>query len=202
LGETEIRSAPPARNFWAAFGFAFIFGRPIEMCLNPLRAELVTDAASRIAKITFSGEIGSRAGFEARHLHNALQGLGSYDALFASLESPGGSVFEAWIIYDYLIVGPVYQHPSRVLITGECAGAALLIAMGFKEIYMESHACMRFEPVQLSNTATGRRATKAVARVIAKRTKSDAKEILQWMHERRTLFSEECLNHRLCDAIV
>ena len=172
------------------------------MCLNPLRAELVTDAASRIAKITFSGEIGSRAGFEARHLHSALQGLGSYDTLLASLDSPGGSVFEAWIIYNYLIVGPVYQHLSRVLITGECAGAALLIAMGFKEIYMQSHACMRFEPVELSNAATSRRATKTVARVIAKRTDSDATEILEWMSERRIFFPEECLNHRLCDAIV
>jgi ClpP class serine protease len=65
------------------------------MRLNPLRAELVTDAGSRIAKITLSGEIGSRAGFEAHHLHSALQGLGSYDALFANLDSPGGSVFEA-----------------------------------------------------------------------------------------------------------
>ena len=172
------------------------------MCLNPLRAELIISAGSRTAKITLSGEIGSRAGFEAHHFHDALQGMGSYDALFASLDSPGGSVFEAWIIYDYLIVGPVYQHPSRVLITGECAGAALLIAMGFKEIYMQSHACMRFEPVQLSNTATSRRATETVASVIAKRTESDATEILDWISERRTFFPQECLDHRLCDAIV
>jgi ATP-dependent protease ClpP protease subunit len=181
---------------------AFIFDRPIEMYLNPLRAELVTDAGSRIAKITLSGEIGSRAGFEAYHVRDALQAVGSYDALFANFDSPGGSVFEAWIIYHYLMIGPVSQRPSLVLITGECSGAAILVAMGFKQIYMQSRACMRFEPIKLSNTAISRRATKTVARVVTKRTKSDVTEILQWMNERRTFFSKECLKHRLCDTVV
>ena len=140
--------------------------------------------------------------FFADGFHDALQRLGNYEALFADLNSRGGSVCEAWIIYDYLIIGPASQRPSLVLITGECSGAAILVAMGFKQIYMLSGACMGFEPVTLSNAATSRRATKTVARVIAKRTKSDARGIFQWMRERRTFFSEECLECRLCDAVV
>ena len=173
------------------------------MCQNPLRAELLTtDTRLRVAKITLSGEIGSREGFQAQDLHETLQKLGSYEALFANLDSPGGSVFDAWIIYDYLIIGPVHQRPSLVLITGECSGAAILIAMGFQKIHMLSRAYMRFEPIKLRDIATSQRATKTVARAIAKRTKSDAKKILQWMREERTISSQDCFEHRLCDAVV
>ena len=154
----------------------------------------------RIASIKLHDEVGS--GFESNHFRSALQQLGRYDMLYAVLDASGGSVFDAWVIYDYLKSGPASRYPSLVLITGQCSGIAVLLALGFQQILMRPYAYMRFERIKLTNADAGRRASLLMAKLIARHAGCDRDKVFNWMRNHYTFTAKQCLKHHLCHAIV
>jgi ATP-dependent protease ClpP protease subunit len=166
-----------------------------------LEAKIVIHEGYRIASLTLLGAIGV-GGFESSHFYGALQKLGRYDLIFAYLDSPGGAAFDAWIIYDYLKSGPASKYPSLVVVTGQCTGVAILITLGFQQVLMRPNAYMRFEGINLSNTNAARRSTRLMARLIAKQSRCDQKQVVKWIHNQCVLTAKQCLRYHLCDAII
>jgi ATP-dependent protease ClpP protease subunit len=156
----------------------------------------------RIARIKLHGEVGGSDGFESNHFRSALQELGHYDMLYAVLDSSGGSIFDAWVIYDYLKSGPASRYPSLVLVTGQCSGIALLVALGFQQILMRPYAYMRFERIKLTNAQAGRRASELMAKLIARHAGCDCDKVSNWMQHRYVFTAKQCLRHHFCHAIV
>jgi ATP-dependent protease ClpP protease subunit len=156
----------------------------------------------RIASIKLRGEVGGGAGFESNHFRSALQQVGRYDMLYAVLDSSGGSVFDAWVIYDYLKSGPASRYPSLVHITGQCSGIAILVALGFQQILMRPYAYMRFERIKLTNADAGRRASRLMANLIARHARCDRDKVFNWTQNNYVFTAKQCLRHHVCHAIV
>jgi ATP-dependent protease ClpP protease subunit len=155
-----------------------------------------------MAVINLDGYVGGANGFQAFDLKAALSELGTYDTLYALLNSPGGSAYEAWIIYDYLKMGYPSKFASLVLITGRCSGEAILVALGFKQILMRPGSYIEFQPIKLVRAPAARQATSLVARFIAERAGCEIGEVRGWMDKNRRFTADECLDRYLCDAIV
>jgi ATP-dependent protease ClpP protease subunit len=71
-----------------------------------LKAQLLTHKGQRMAVISIQGELGQRHGFRGHDFNKSLAELGNYEVLYTMLDSAGGSVVDAWIIYDYLMARP------------------------------------------------------------------------------------------------
>jgi ATP-dependent protease ClpP protease subunit len=168
---------------------------------SSLEAKIAVYEGYRIASLTLHGPVGI-GGFESSHFYGALQKLGHFDLIFAHLDSPGGAAFDAWIIYDYLKSGPASRHPSLVVVTGECTGVAILIALGFQQVLMRHDAYMRFEGISLTNAESARRSTRLMARLIARHVRCDQKRVIRWIRERYVFSAKQCLRYHLCDAII
>jgi ATP-dependent protease ClpP protease subunit len=169
---------------------------------SSLQARVAIYDNYRIANLKLHGEVGLAGGFESRHFHEAVKKLGRYDMLFAYLDSPGGSVFDAWIIHDYLKSGPASRCPSLALITGQCSGTAILIALGFQQILMRTDAYMRFRSVQLTNANAAHRATRQMAKLIASHAGCEPRQVLRWIRQNYVFTAKQCLRFHLCHAIV
>ena len=167
-----------------------------------IEVKLITREGRRMAAVNLHGNIGSPDGFGAHKFRDSLNGLGDYDVLYATLDSSGGSAVDAWFIYDYLTTGQGSQHESLVLITGQCSGEAILIALGFGQILMRPASYIRFRPPPLSRPEAVRRASGFIARLIAKRAGRQVDEVLGWMDKNKKFTSAECLECSLCDGIV
>ena len=168
---------------------------------SSLEAKIVIHEGYRIARLTLHGEVGV-GGVESSHFYGALQRLGRYDLIFAYLDSPGGAAFDAWIIYDYLKSGPASRYPSLVVVTGECVGVAILIALGFQQVLMRSDAYMRFEGISLTNAKAARRSTQLMAGLVARHARCDQKQVIRWIHEHYVFTAKQCLRYHLCNAII
>jgi hypothetical protein len=177
-------------------------GRDVLMYRSSLEPKIEVHKGYRIASIKLRGEVGGGGGFESNHFRSALQQLGRYDMLYAVLDSSGGSVFDAWVIYDYLKSGPASRYPSLVLITGQCSGIAMLLALGFQQILMRPYAYMRFGRIKLTNTHAGRPASLLMAKLIARHAGCDRDKVFNWMRNRYAFTAKQCLKHHLCHAIV
>jgi ATP-dependent protease ClpP protease subunit len=118
------------------------------------------------------------------------------------LDSGGGSVVDAWIIYDYLMARPAPKPRSLVLVTGQCSSDAILIALAFDQILMRPDAYMQFQPVNLTRPIAGQRATRFIGLKVADRTGSTFEDVLRWMDKNKRFTADECLARSLCDAIV
>jgi ATP-dependent protease ClpP protease subunit len=169
---------------------------------NPIGARLVVEGNRRIAIIKMHGQIGADCGFGAHHFCAAVRGLGSYDLLHATLDSTGGSVIDAWIIYDYLRSGPASRYSSVVIIDGQCSGTAMLIAIGFDQILMRPGSSIQFCPVKLTSSIAGPQTTRMIARLIARRTRHGTDEVLAWIDKERKFNADQCLGCSLCEAII
>jgi ATP-dependent protease ClpP protease subunit len=167
-----------------------------------LEARVEVQKGQRIAVLNFSGTIGLPFGFNAQHFIESLTSLGEHDVLYAVLDSSGGSPVDAWIIFDFLKKATPRRYRSLVLITGECSGDALLVALGFDQILMRQDALIGFQPTELSSLAATRQATKLMARLIARRSRCHVEDVLAWMDKNRRFTAEECLARSLCDAII
>jgi ATP-dependent protease ClpP protease subunit len=167
-----------------------------------LEVKLITRKGWRVAAVNLHGNIGSPDGFGAHQFRDSLNGLGDYDVLYATLDSAGGSVVDAWFIYDYLTTGLGSRHESLVLITGQCSGEAILIALGFGQILMRPDSYIRFRPPPLSRPEAVRQASGYIARLLAKRVGRQVDEVLGWMDKNKKFTSDECLQCSLCDGIV
>jgi ATP-dependent protease ClpP protease subunit len=171
------------------------------MDYGSLEARLVTQKGERMAVFRFFGAIGPPRGFRASEFINSLSRLGDYDVLYTILDSSGGSAVEAWIIYDALTKS-AQRHRSLVLITNECSGTAILIALAFEQILMLRGASIGFLPVELPRVAAARQLTQSMARLIGKRIGRPVEDVLGWMDKNKKFTAEECLSLSLCDAIV
>jgi ATP-dependent protease ClpP protease subunit len=169
---------------------------------NPLKASIVVEGNRRLGTIKMHGAIGAESGFGAHHFSAAVRALESYDLLYATLDSSGGSVLDAWIIYDYLRSGPASRYPSLVVIDGECSGTAILIAIAFDQIVMRADSYIQFCPVKLMNLEAGPQTTRMMARLIARRTRHRIEEVLGWMDQHSTFTADQCLARSLCEAII
>jgi ATP-dependent protease ClpP protease subunit len=147
-----------------------------------------------------SGDVGPD-GFAAHHLWQALEALGSYDLLDAELDSPGGAIYDAWFIYNYL-KRLSSKIETRVLITGQASSAAVLLAIGFHRIAMKRSAMMRFHRMKATTELRGHRTTGAMAAIIAQHTCIYFDEVVGWMDEERQFTATEFLERRLFDRIV
>ena len=96
---------------------------------SSLEARMEVQRGQRMATVYLSGIVGSRSGFSARRFIDSLTNLGKYDALHAMLDSSGGSPIDSWAIFSFLKTGSPRSFRSLVLITGECSGDAVLIAL-------------------------------------------------------------------------
>jgi ATP-dependent protease ClpP protease subunit len=134
-----------------------------------LEAKLEVHKRRRVAVISISGTIGLPYGFHAPHFLESLASLGEYDVLYATLDSFGGSPVDASTIFDFLKKSSPKRYGSLVLITGECSGDALLIALGFDQILMRSEALMGFHPATFRSSSATRYTTVLMARLIAQR---------------------------------
>jgi ATP-dependent protease ClpP protease subunit len=167
-----------------------------------LEARLENHDGHRLAVVNLYGDIGSHKGFRARDFRTALAELGNYDTLYALLDSPGGSVFEAWSVYEYLTAGPAGAHPSLVLISGQCSGEAILVALGFKHILMRPGSWVQFNSSKLVSIIAGGHATGVISRLIASRIGCEVADVRGWMDKSRKFTADECLECHLCDAII
>ena len=167
-----------------------------------LEVKLITRDGWRVAAVNLHGNIGSADGFEAHQFRDSLNRLGDYDVLYATLDSSGGSAVDAWFIYDYLTTGPGSRHESLVLITGQCTGEAILIALGFGQILMRPASYIHLRPPPLSRLETVHRTSGFIARLIAKRVGRHVDEVLGWMDKNKKFTPDECLACSLCDGIV
>ena len=156
----------------------------------------------RMAAMYLSGIVGLRSGFSARRFIDSLTNLGKYDALYAMLDSSGGSLIDSWAIFNFLTTGSPRPLRSLVLITGECSGDAVLIALAFDQILMRSDTRMGFRPAKFRNLAAIRLVTGVMSRLIAKRIGCQQEDVLAWMHKNKIFTAQECLARSLCDAIV
>jgi ATP-dependent protease ClpP protease subunit len=171
------------------------------MHCSSLEAKIAIQDGYRIACLTLHGEVGA-SGFESSHFYGALQRLGRYDLIFALLDSPGGASFDAWIIYDYLKSGPGSRFPSLVVITGQCTGVAILIALGFRQVLMRADAYMRFGEISLTDAKAARRSTRLMARLVARYALCDQERVTRWISQRYVLTAKQCLRYHLCHAII
>jgi ATP-dependent protease ClpP protease subunit len=169
---------------------------------DPIEAKVVVCKGERMAIVKLCGGIGPPLGFRAYQFVNSLSELRDYDVLCAILDSPGGSAVDAWIIHDFVSKNLAPQHRSLVLITGECSGDAILIALAFEQILMRPEAYIRLQPVPLAKAVSTRRATEFIVRLIAQRIECRVEDVLGWMDKNRKFGAEECLKLSLCDAIV
>ena len=172
------------------------------MDANPVKASVVVQGNRRLGTIKMQGPIGADIGFEAHHFSAAVRALGRYDMLYATLDSSGGSVLDAWIIYDYLRSGSASRNPSLVVIDGECSGTAILIAIGFDQILIRVDSCIQFCPVTLMNSNAGPKTTRMIARLVARRTRHRIEDVLGWMDKYRKFTADQCFACSLCEAII
>lgn len=169
---------------------------------SSLEAKMVVQNGQRMATMYLSGTVGVRSGFSARRFIESLTSFGKYDALYAMLDSSGGSPSDAWAIFDFLTTGAPKRCRSLVLITGECSGDAVMIALAFDQILMRPAAYMGFRPAKFRNLAAIRLATGVMSRLIAKRAGCQQEDVLAWMDKNKRFTAEECLARSLCDAIT
>jgi ATP-dependent protease ClpP protease subunit len=188
------------RKFAEQFSFCGI--ARVKMYPGWLEAKLVSHKGWRMAVIRLYGGIGPPDGFRARQFIDLVTGLGKYDVLYGILDSAGGSPVDAWIIYEFLKTRPAPRRGSLVLITSQCGGDAVLIALGFGQILMHPGASMRFEATKLNSLVAGQQVTRLIARQIAQRAECQIGDVLGWMDKNRKFTAEECLKRSLCDAII
>lgn len=167
-----------------------------------LKAQLLTHKGQRMAVISIQGGLGQLHGFRGDDFNKSLTELGNYEVLYTMLDSAGGSVVDAWIMYDYLMARPAPRPRSLVLITGQCSSDAILIPLAFDRILMRPDASMQFQPIDLSRPIAGQRATRFIARQVAERTGSNFEDVLRWMGRNKRFSAEECLSRSLCDAVI
>jgi ATP-dependent protease ClpP protease subunit len=167
-----------------------------------LKAQLLTHKGQRMAVIGIQGRLGQDHGFRGHDFNKSLGELGNHDVLYTMLDSGGGSVVDAWIIYDYLMARPAPKPRSLVLITGQCSSDAILIPLAFDQILMRPDAYMQFQPINLSRPTAGQRATRFIGLKVADRTGSTFEDVLRWMDKNKRFTADECLARSLCDAIV
>jgi ATP-dependent protease ClpP protease subunit len=165
-------------------------------------AKILVQKGQRVAVMSHSGTIGPPSGLSASQFIESLTSLGKHDVLYTILDSSGGSPVDAWAIFSFLKRTSHTRNGSLVLITGECAGDALLVALGFDQILMRADACIAFRPAEVRSLATIRLTTKIMARVTAKRAGCQVEDVLAWIDKDRRFTAEECLRRSLCDAIV
>jgi ATP-dependent protease ClpP protease subunit len=155
-----------------------------------------------MAVISIQGGLGRHHGFRGHDFNKSLGELGNHDVLYTMLDSGGGSVVDAWIIYDYLMARQAPKPRSLLLITGQCSNDAILIALAFDQILMRPDAYMQFQPINLSRPTAGQRATRFIGLKVADRTGSTFEDVLRWMDKNKRFTADECLARSLCDAIV
>jgi hypothetical protein len=156
----------------------------------------------RIASLKLFGEIGLGNGLGCSHFFSLLQSIGAYDMVYAVLDSPGAALYDSWIIYDYFKAGPGSRFPSLVVITGECSGAAVLLALGFRQVLMRANTSMRFEQITIDGNAAPNHLTRTLAAVVAGHGRCTQDQVFGWMYRHRTLTPLECLKSGLCQGIV
>ena len=167
-----------------------------------LKAQLLTHKGQRMAVISIQGGLGQRHGFRGHDFNKSLAELGNHEVLYTMLDSAGGSVVDAWIIYDYLVARPAPRPRSLVLITGQCSNDAILISLAFDQILMRPDACMQFQSIDLTRPIAGQRATRFIALKVADRTGAKFEDVLRWMDKNKRFSAEECLSRSLCDAVI
>jgi ATP-dependent Clp protease protease subunit len=82
---------------------------------------------------------GETAGIAARDFSTSLLALGELDVIELHINSPGGSIFDGWQIFNEL-----KRHPARVdvLIDGQAASMASVIAMVGDSVTMPANATL------------------------------------------------------------
>src|SRR5258708_20865223 len=120
-----------------------------------LKAQLLTHKGQRMAVISIQGRLGQDHGFRGHDFNKSLGELGNHDVLYTMLDSDGGSVVDAWIIYNYLMARPSPKPRSLVLITGQCSGDAILIPLAFDQFLILPNTYIHFQPINLSPPAPG-----------------------------------------------
>jgi ATP-dependent protease ClpP protease subunit len=172
------------------------------MSERSLDAKVVDHNGQRLAVVRLYGPMGWPNGFTSSQFIDSLHQLPTYDVLYVVFESSGGSGVDAWLIYSFLTTDHAREHRSLVLITGECSGAAILVALGFERILMRPESSLCFRPVTFIRPAATRRVSEVIARLTAKRTGSSVENVLGWMDKNRKLSAKDCLELSLCSAIV
>ncbi|MBV9873123.1 MAG: hypothetical protein JO025_00215 [Verrucomicrobia bacterium] len=167
-----------------------------------LEAKIEPSEGKRFAVVRLDGGIGPPDGVQARQFVDAITQLGECQVLYLTLNSPGGSLIDTWIIYDFLMKDSAQREQSLALISGECSRDAILIPMAFQRILMRIGSYIQFEPAQLTKATSSRQVTLLIARLIAQRIRRRPEEVLDWMDSNRTLSAEDCLRLSLCDAII
>jgi ATP-dependent protease ClpP protease subunit len=167
-----------------------------------MEAKLIRQKGLKVAFVDLHGDVGWPSNFRARTFIDFLRGLGSYDLLYAVLDSAGGSPVDSWGIYRFLKIAPKARHGSVVLITGQCSADAILIALAFNQILMRPGTYLEFRSISLSRPVAGRRVSEVLARRAAERSGVRVEEVRGWMDKNKKLSADECLSRSLCDATV
>src|SRR5260370_25408914 len=145
-----------------------------------LKAQLLTHKGQRMAVISIQGRLGEDHGFRGHDFNKSLGELGDHDVVYTMLDSGGGSVVDAWIIYDYLMARPAPKPRSLVLITGQCSNDAILIPLAFDQILMRPDAYMQFQRINLNRPIARQRATKFLGPKESDCTGFTFVDVLRW----------------------
>lgn len=172
------------------------------MNYGSLEARIVAHEGERFAIVRISGAIGPPLGIQAEQFINSVSQVGDYDFLYGILDSPGGSMIDSWIIYDFLTRDRVPRPRSLVKITGVCLGDAILIALAFEQIIIRRDSYFQFQPVALTKAVGTRPATRLMALIVARRIERRSEEVLGWMENNKKFNGEESLRLGLCNAVV
>ncbi len=174
-----------------------------------ITVKMQAKANAKVAQISISEPIGSWD-LTANRFIEQVKALGNVDEIQVDINSPGGDVFEATHIFNYL-----KRHQAKVTVTvmGLAASAASLIAMAGDKIIMPANTMMmvhnpwtwyasgnadelREYAEMLDKVATAMRKTYQA------RTGMDEEALKAMLATDTWLTAEECLANGFCDEVT
>jgi len=155
------------------------------------------------------GETWSNDGVTAGAFRTLLDGLGDVSEIVVRINSPGGSVWDGFAIYNALL-----EHPARVTVRIDALAASIasVIAMAGDRVIMGRGAqLMIHDPWQLAigNAAQLRKAADVLEKVgegivdaYARRSRAARAQIAEWMAAETWFSASEAVEHGFADETL
>lgn len=164
------------------------------------------------AEITLYGPIGEDffgEGISAKRFTQELKGLGNVRNIDLHIDSPGGSVTDARVIYTRLV-----EHSAKITvkIDGYAASAASFIAMAGDDIQIAEGGFFMIhnargisigDAAEMEKTAALLRAvTDTIAQTYVARTAKSKKKIKDWMDAETWFNGSEAVSEGFADSLM
>jgi len=166
-------------------------------------------AAGGEAEVLIYEPIDSLFGISAKRFRDELKAAGEVSTIHVRINSPGGSVFECYAIYNTL-----RAHQARVIVhvDGAALSAASVVAMAGDEIEMAGNAwLMIHNPISLAiDDADGlhktadlvQQLTDQLVAIYAQRTRLPADEIALMMDDETWLNAKQAVQLGFADRVT